>query len=158
MNRISKIEYGLLIALTASLRSEDPHTKVGCALENHQGRIIVTGYNGLKEGQNLDFCIDKERDRKKLHFIHAETNALSLVKKGEVHTIYLNFSPCVPCCHNIAANDIKRVIFLNEYTPEYKEILDSYGIEHFHYTDIKHPILRMMVEREEYKRIERPKV
>ena len=153
--RISKIEHGLLLALASSLRSEDPHTKVGCALEDHQGRITVVGYNGLKEKQSLSFDAKTERDRKKFHFIHAETNALSLVKRGDIKTIYLTYSPCVACCQNLGANGIEKVVFLYEYTPEYKEVLDSYGIEYVHYTQIEHPVLKYMMELDELKRIPR---
>lgn len=153
--RISKIEHGLLLALASSLRSEDPHTKVGCALENHHGRITVVGYNGLKEKQSLSFDANADRDRKKFHFIHAETNALSLIKRGEIKTIYLTYSPCVACCQNIGANEIQKVVFLYEYTPEYKEVLDSYGIEYVHYTKIEHPVLKYMMELDELKRVPR---
>ena len=153
--RISKTEYGLLLALSASLRSEDPFTKVGVALENHEGRIVVTGYNGLLSGQTLDFLMENERDRKNLHFIHAETNALSLVKKGDIATIYLTYSPCIPCCHNIAAHGIKKVVFLNKYSEGHKEVLSSYGIECIHYVEIQNEVLKEMASKDIFKRIPR---
>lgn len=145
MNRISKTEYGLLIALSSSLRSEDPHTKVGCAIENKEGRIISIGYNGLKEKQILHFSAENNRDKKRNFFIHAETNALSLIKKGDADVIYLTHSPCIFCCHNIAAHGIKRIVFLNEYNTEYKEILSSYEIAFSHYKNIKNDILLNLI-------------
>lgn len=148
MDRISKIEYGLLIAFSSSLRSEDPHTKVGCAVENKEGRIIAIGYNGLKEKQILHFSAEENRDKKRNFFIHAETNALSLIKKGEAETIYLTHSPCVSCCHNIAAHGIKKVIFLNEYSDEYKEILKSYEINFYHYNELKNDMLKFLIKKE----------
>lgn len=142
VDRISKIEYGLLIAYSASLRSEDPHTKVGCAVQNKEERIIAIGYNGLKEKQVLHFSAEDNRNKKRNFFIHAETNALSLIKKGDASTIYLTHSPCISCCHNIAAHGINKVIFLNEYSDEYKEILKSYEINYLHYSNIKNKFFK----------------
>lgn len=145
--RISKIEYGLLQAVTASLRSEDPHTRVGCALENYSGRIIAIGYNGLKEKQLLHFSAEEDRDRKRSFFIHAETNSLSLVKKGEIKIAYLTHSPCASCCQNLAAHDVKMVFFLKEYAEDYKEILSSYEISCTLYDNIKNDLLKLMVKK-----------
>lgn len=149
MHRISKIEHGLLIALTSSLRSEDPFTKVGVALENHHGRIVAVGYNGLKEGQRLDFDISNlnNRIKKNNFFIHAETNALSLVKKGEIKIAYLTHSPCVPCCQNLAANGIVEIYFLKEYNKEYIGVLDSYGIKFNHIQNPESQILKELKDK-----------
>jgi dCMP deaminase len=149
MSRISRIEYGLLIAKISSLRSEDPHTKVGCAIENKNGRIISIGYNGLKEKQTLHFSASENRDKKRDFFIHAETNALSLIKKGDAETIYLTHSPCVSCCHNIAAHGINNVFFLYEYNIDYKEILKSYEINFNHYVEINDAVLYNIINNKE---------
>ena len=44
-------EYALQIAAVASLRSEDPHRKVGACALNHQNMVVGVGYNGLASGK-----------------------------------------------------------------------------------------------------------
>lgn len=138
-DRLTRIEYGFLQALSASSRSEDPHTKVGCAIENFDGRIIGTSYNGLKSGvglHELGFDVDKEREKKKLYFIHAEVNALSLVKKGEVKTLYCSIAPCEACARTIPAWGVKEVRYFDLYYPSgasepdlrFKDILWVLGV------------------------------
>lgn len=128
--RLTKIEYGLLMALTASRRSEDPTTKVGCVVENYDGRIIASGYNGLKAKKKSRINFARNRNKKLEMFIHSEVNALSLVKRGEAARIYSTHSPCAACCHTIIAHGINEVIFLKEYhaCQKYKSILKENGI------------------------------
>lgn len=133
-NRLSKDEYACMIALSVASRSEDPHTIAGCCILNCDGRIISTGYNGLSNGKSLPSILATEKYRhiKRDIFIHAETNALSLIKKGEGHSIYLNISPCKGCAINIVAHDIKQVVFVKDYaiSEEYKNIFKFYGISY----------------------------
>lgn len=134
--RLSKKQYGLLQALAASSRSEDPHTKVGCAVENHEGRIVATGYNGLPPKIELParLTLEENRVEKAALMIHAEANALSLVNHGSAHTLYCTISPCGACCSLAAANKVKKIVFLKEYlvngAPDqsYKAKLAFYGI------------------------------
>ena len=131
-NRLTKIEYGCLMAIAASSRSEDPHTKVGCCITNIDGRILSSGYNGLLSGQSVPSILKYEeyRDIKRVLFIHAETNALALIREGEGHSIYLTMSPCAACANNIVRHGIQNVIYINEYamTEEYKHIFKFHGI------------------------------
>lgn len=130
--RLSWSEYGCLMAIAASSRSEDPHTKVGACILNKQGRIISTGYNGLKRGFRVEEWMKKEdhRQKKREIMLHAETNALSLIKKGEGSAICLTISPCFACAKDIVSHEIEKVFFLKEYDncKKYKEIFDYYGI------------------------------
>lgn len=128
MSRISKDEYGMLIAFAARQRSEDPSTRVGVALEDHSGRIIGCGYNGLKAGRDYQF--DGNRDERLDAMIHAETNALSLVRRGEAKRIFITHSPCAACCLNIIAHGIEEVIFCIEYhgCKKFKKILPDNGV------------------------------
>lgn len=132
--RLSWHEYGCMMALAASSRSEDPHTKVGACILNKEGRIISTGYNGLKKGFPVKEWMKKEenRPRKREIMIHAESNALSLIKKGEGESICLTISPCFACAKDIVAHEIQRVFYLKEYDQcnKFKEIFDFYKI-HF---------------------------
>ena len=132
--RLSWHEYGCMMALAASSRSEDPHTKVGACILNKEGRIISTGYNGLKKGFPVKEWMKKEenRPRKREIMIHAESNALSLIRKGEGESICLTMSPCFACAKDIVAHEIQRVFYLKEYDQcsKFKEIFDFYKI-HF---------------------------
>jgi dCMP deaminase len=131
MQRLTKTEHGCLLAIAASVRSEDPSTKVGIALENYEGRICVVGYNGFMSGQVLDFDPSKDRDQKLDNVIHAETNALSLVKRGEIRVAYLTHSPCAACCSNIKAHGIKKVVYMKKYhgCDKFLSILSKAGVE-----------------------------
>ncbi len=138
MQRLTKKQYGLLQALAASSRSEDPHTKVGCAVENYEGRIVATGYNGLppKIELPLRLLLEENRVEKAALIIHAEINALSLAGRSNAHTLYCTISPCAHCCPIIAAHKVKKVIFLKEYVAagrkadrSYRDKLGFYGIE-----------------------------
>lgn len=131
MERIDKVTYGLCVALTASMRSEDQFLKVGVAIENYEGRIIAIGYNGLKSGFNLDPEIAKDREKRLDYFVHSEANALSLIKKGEGKVLYSTLSPCADCAKNIVAHGIEKVFYLTKYhrCSKFEEIFKAYGIE-----------------------------
>ena len=58
-------EYALEIARVASLRSEDPHRKVGACALNHQNMVIGVGYNGLASGKGVSVCTSVENALKK---------------------------------------------------------------------------------------------
>ena len=130
--RLSWHEYGCLIAASASSRSEDPHTKVGACILNREGRIISTGYNGLKSGISLPSWMKEENNRQKKRelMLHAESNALSLINKGQGETMCLTISPCFACAKDIVAHEIKKVFYIKQYEQcdKFKELFDYYGI------------------------------
>ena len=131
LSRLTKEEYCLLQALSASERSEDPDTKVGAVVVNQFNEILSTGYNGLKPGNTMPPNISRGEKRK--HMIHAEQNALrGLTNRDNPDTIYISISPCLSCAQSIMAYPIKRVIYGQEYARDsnFKEIFDIYGIEH----------------------------
>jgi deoxycytidylate deaminase len=137
--RLSFDEYGSLLALVAKSRSEDPHTQVGGVAFNKEKRIKATAYNGLKSGMQLPdwMHLDNNRIEKADLMIHCESNLCSGLLKGECDTVYLTISPCIKCCQNIAALDIKRVIYLKEYLKcsKYKQFLSFYGIDYRELSD-----------------------
>ena len=128
--RLNWDEYACLLAYTASLRSEDPDTKVGCCVLNQYKQVIALGYNGLLTKQEYPDEAKGNREEKRVYFIHAETNALSLVKKGEALILGLTHSPCLACAKNIAAHGIKQVYYITEYHAEdtFKKYFDKCGI------------------------------
>jgi dCMP deaminase len=134
VNRLTRDEYGCLLALSASTRSEDCSTRVGAAAMTKEGRIIGLSYNGLAAGMIKPSWMDEEENRikKGLFFIHAEQNLAALLKKGECDTIYTTISPCVSCANTIIAHGVNRVVYLKEYhrCVQFKEIFDFYKIQH----------------------------
>lgn len=111
-DRLNRYEYGCLLALAASSRSEGRRTKVGCAIEDHEGRIIATGYNGYAAGYNLDEVISNNQ-KARPYYIHAETNALSLIKRNEGHVLYCTHAPCVNCSQNIISHGFEQIVYMN---------------------------------------------
>lgn len=132
--RLTKEEYGCLIALAVASRSEDPHTKAGCCIVDKHGRVLSTGYNGLSKSKSLPIILKNEqyRDVKRDLFIHAETNALSLIRCNEGNSIFLNINPCSSCAINIVAHGIKNVVFVYDYAKcqKYKHIFQFYNVKY----------------------------
>ena len=131
-NRISFIEAAIETAKIWSSRSEDPHKKVGVCILNKDGRVLSVGYNGLlpKFKINEDFFSDRDNRRK--YMIHAEINALSLVKRGdEPYLLASTLLPCSNCATNIVAYGVKSVVYSEEYEKDStaKEIFKFYNIE-----------------------------
>jgi len=131
-NRISFIEAAIETAKIWSSRSEDPHKKVGVCILNKDGRVLSVGYNGLlsKFSINEDFFSDRDNRRK--YMIHAEINALSLVKRGDQpHLLASTLLPCSNCATNIVAYGVKSVVYSEEYEKDSaaKEIFKFYNIE-----------------------------
>lgn len=101
----------MCLAWIASLRSEDPFHKVGCAALNSKNRVIATGYNGLNPGQTLTPEEWQDRVGRLRYVIHAEHNALSLCVLGEIETLACTTLPCPVCAELIIAHGVKRVLY-----------------------------------------------
>lgn len=133
-NRLSIEEYGCMLTLAGKSRAEDYFTHCGaCALDINK-RVLGISYNGLKKGFTIPDWMKQEENRvvKNKYMLHAETNLFAMLRKGECHTLCLNWSPCEHCAKNIVAHDVTRVVYLKEYHREqvYKEIFDFYKIEY----------------------------
>jgi dCMP deaminase len=135
MNRINWDEYFVTLAFVASLRSVDEFRKVGAICASRDNRILSCGYNGLAAGFEAPEGLyeDREKGRRNRFLLtqHAEINALSLCRPGEVHTLATTCSPCSNCATIIAGFKVKRVLMIEEYHIEqsYKEVFDFYKIE-----------------------------
>jgi dCMP deaminase len=123
--------YALRIAEVAALRSEDPWVQVGACALDYSNRVIGVAYNGLAPGKNVTDVFWNDRDGRRPYILHAETNLVSLIKRGEAKTIACTLLPCSSCAQHIVAHDVKRVIYRDLYTKDQKalEIFDFYGIE-----------------------------
>ena len=131
-DRLSWEEYALSLATVASLRSQDPYRKVGACALNSQNMVIGLGYNGLASGKEIDEKVFwNDRDERRKYMIHAETNCLSLCKKGDVKLLAVTLLPCSSCATMIASYNIQRVVYGGEYERDTlaKEIFKFYNIE-----------------------------
>ena len=128
MSRPSWEEYALLLANTASLRSEDPYIKCGACVLRHDNSVAGLGYNGSPPGYNIDWT---DRDARRPFVSHAERSALRYCKPGEAKLIAVTLSPCQHCIIDIAMFGIKKVIFQDDYTDYFQvlEIAKRYDIE-----------------------------
>lgn len=131
-NRLTWEEYALKIAEVAAERSEDPHKKVGSCALDFNNRVIGVAYNGLASGKVVSPFFWEDRDKRRPYVIHAETNLLSLFKKGDCKILACTLLPCSSCATMIASYDIKKVVYKEIYQRDSKafDIFDFYGIEH----------------------------
>lgn len=130
-NRISWEEYALRLAEVASLRSPDKFVKVGACALDWSNRVIGVAYNGLASGVEVpeEFWLD--RDKRRPFMIHAETNLLSLFKRGECRLLACTLLPCSSCASSIVAHGIKTVVYRDTYFRDNQalEIFKFNGIE-----------------------------
>ena len=121
-SRISWEEYAIEIAKVTSLRSEDPYQKVGACALNSQNMVIGVGYNGLASGKDVWPTFWDDRNERRKYMIHAESNCLSLCKKGEVKMLASTLLPCSYCATMIAAYGVKKVVYCDLYEKDDKAI------------------------------------
>lgn len=109
-------EYFINIAKMVSLKSKDTKKQVGAILVSEKdNRILSTGYNGLPSNinDNIDWT-----NRELVHsmIIHAEMNCILYASsRFENSILYSTLSPCKDCIKIIAAANIKKIIYLDEY-------------------------------------------
>ena len=127
--RISIAEYGMLLAQTAALRSEDPFRKVGAVAFDKNNRVLGTGYNGLPSGFNTSEDFWDDRDSRQKFMIHAEQNLVSNFKQGEVETIFCTTLPCTSCTMLLIAHGVKTIYHKEGYPDSHApELCDTFGI------------------------------
>lgn len=125
-------QYYMNLVEVIKTRSPDPITKVGSVMvSNEDHRIISSGYNSTNPGVS-DLLIDwSDRESVRKLIIHAEMNCILYCKsRFELSTLYINLSPCKECIKIIAASNIKRVVYKNEYKDidEVKALCAFFGV------------------------------
>lgn len=144
MNRISREEYYMNMAVQASLRSTCIRRKVGAVIVK-DNVILSTGYNGapsslpnccddcnrcyrsahnIPSGQCLDLCFA----------IHAEQNAiLNALKTGadlKGAVLFVNTYPCSTCMKLTIQVGIKEIYYIDDYENEFtKNMAEEAGIK-----------------------------
>ena len=130
MSRPSWEVYALNLAYVAATRSEDLRQVGACALD-HNNRVIGLGYNGLAPGTNVKDSFWEDRDERRRFMIHAETNLMSLFKRGEARLVAVTLLPCGSCATALAGYGVKKVVYGELYNRDQGaiEIFNFYGIE-----------------------------
>jgi dCMP deaminase len=131
MQRVNWDEHALLLAYSASLRSEDPYKKVGAAALDHKNRILGVSYNGLAPGKKVGSLFWRDRDARRPYMLHAETNLLARIDKDEAKMIAVTMQPCASCAQQIVAHQIQRVVYCEPYP------LDSKGLDILRFYDVQ---------------------
>lgn len=114
-------EYFMLQAMTASFKSKDPNTKVGCVFVDHNNHQLSMGYNGQIAG------IDESRlpwgniksvpldQQKYAYVVHSEANAILHAHADlEGSRCYVTLFPCHECAKMMATVKVKEVIYLSD--------------------------------------------
>lgn len=153
-DNISWDEYFMSIAVLSSLRSKDPHTKVGACIVSPSHKVLSLGYNGMPIGvddQEIPWASHADckdfLNTKYPYVCHAELNAI-LNSNHDLHgaTVYVTLFPCNECTKAIIQSGIKKIIFISDkYHDTDEEIaarrmLDMAHIEYKEYTG-KLPII-----------------
>lgn len=115
-----------------SERSEDPYKKVGACVLDKNGRVLSVGYNGVAPKFTLNKKFWSDRDNRRPFMIHAEANALALVKRSQdPYILGVTLLPCSSCATNIASYGIKYVVYQEEYEKDLssKKIFNFYKIK-----------------------------
>ena len=140
-------EYFMSIAILSSMRSKDPHTKVGACIVSPEHKVLSLGYNGMPLGvddkeipwyshaDNKDFL-----DTKYPYVCHAELNAiLNSNHNLQGSIVYVTLFPCNECTKAIIQSGIKKIIYLSDKYHDTKEevaarkMLDMAKIEYVAY-------------------------
>jgi dCMP deaminase len=152
-------EYFMLEAISASLRSKDPSTQVGCVFVDENNHQIVMGYNGFVSGVDENkFTWEKSdnlkfSEKKYAYVIHAEANAILHSNKDlKNSTLYVTLFPCNECAKMIATSKVKKIYFLEEKNRDSeiniasRKILDASGIK-YKKISIRKKILNLYVKK-----------
>lgn len=121
-DNISWDEYFMSIAILSSMRSKDPHTKVGACIVSEEHKVLSLGYNGMPIGVPDDEIpwngfdkAEKEIDTKYPYVCHAELNAILNSNhnlKGSI--VYVTLFPCNECTKAIIQSGIKEIVYLSD--------------------------------------------
>jgi len=136
-SRPSWDEYFVSISLLTKNRSNCIKRKVGCLVVK-DNRILSLGYNGTPINTKNCYeggckrCMDQFNNKENKNgnssgkaldlcmCLHAEENALLFVNKTDLKdsTMYVTLIPCISCVKKILQCKIKRVVYIEDYSPE----------------------------------------
>ena len=98
-------------------------------------RIISIGYNGMPSG--WDNCCEED-NKTKPEVIHAESNAISKLARGNESglgaTMFVTHQPCIDCAKLIYQSGIATVYYKNAYrSTQGLDFLNKSGVEVIHH-------------------------
>lgn len=107
------MRYYLGMAMQAATGSKDG-TKVGAALVDPEGAIILTAYNGPPKGVK-DLSSRMDRPAKYWFASHAEQNLVAFAARRGIQTlgctVVVTHSPCCDCAKSMIQAGIKKVVY-----------------------------------------------
>jgi dCMP deaminase len=109
--RVSWAEYALRLAIVGTTRSVDIYKQVGACALDYNNRVIGVAYNGLAPGKEVDPSFWNDREARMPYMLHAETNLLSLFKRGQARLLACTLLPCSACARQIVAHGIQEVVY-----------------------------------------------
>lgn len=132
MSRVDWDTHALLLAWTATRRSEDPYMKVGACALGHANEVLGVAYNGLAAAKQVQPEFWHDRNARRPFMIHAEANLLARISHGQAKTMAITLQPCTCCAQAIAGHGIKKVVYTLKYDFDQGglDVLDFYNIEH----------------------------
>lgn len=115
-------------AYQISLKSEDPHKKVGCVLvykAKYKRSVGLGGYNHIPKVLG-SLSYKDENDRTRPEVIHAEAHVIQKLlayvrltsNRKQEYKMFCTLSPCMDCAKLIYIAGIREVY----YSEEYKDI------------------------------------
>lgn len=148
LNRPSKDETFVEMALVFSRRGTCMRTQQGVVLVDKKGFVVSLGYNGSPSG--MRHCEwDEEKQRSKIFCekhhqcmcLHAEMNAIiNAARHASLRdelVLYSTGSPCCECMKAIIQAGVKRVVYVEEYQDDFaKQLAAEANIEMVH---LPHP-------------------
>lgn len=118
---ISWEEYFMGVAQLSSLRSKDPHTKVGACIVGTDNKIKSCGYNGFpklvyENDDRLPWNREGDWLKTKYPYVaHAELNAiLNARERLDNCILYVTLFPCNECAKAIIQAGIKSIVYLED--------------------------------------------
>jgi len=130
LDRPSWDRYNMDKAISASTRSHDAQTKVGCYIVDSSNAQLGQGYNGFPRDVD-DSVLPNIRPEKYPWMIHAEVNAvLNCSTKPIGATAYVTGPPCHNCLLLMWQAGIREIVHLNtpismvSGDPDYKVLQD----------------------------------
>jgi dCMP deaminase len=123
VDRLSHDDAMMRIADVVSLRSLCYRSRVGAVVCSSDRRLVAVGWNAPPAGLATEgrscalWCprgagLSHRPGYSDCNAVHAEANALIHAERGELvgGTAYVTRVPCAPCCKQIAAAGIVRVV------------------------------------------------
>lgn len=108
-------------AYAAALSSKDPNTRVGAALVDAEGIVLLTGYNGLPKGvHDLPERMTRKAGEKYLWTAHSEQNLIAFAARKGIRVagcaVVVTHDPCNECARLLIQAGVRAIYSLGGET------------------------------------------